>query len=35
MNIVGNNGIHFHLDAVQDIAGFSPTNVEKDIIFGF
>ena len=25
-----NNGIHFHLDAVQDIAGFSMTNIEKE-----
>jgi len=29
MSIVGKNGIHFHLDAVQDIGGFSLTNVEK------
>ena len=29
MSSVGNNGIHFHLDEVQDIVGFSPINVEK------
>ncbi len=33
MSIMGNNGIHFHFDAVQDIAGFSPTNVEKGHYF--
>lgn len=33
MSIMGNNGIHFHFDAVQDIAGFSLTNVEKGHYF--
>lgn len=33
MDIVGKSGIHFHLDAVQDIAGFSLTNVEKGNYF--
>jgi len=33
MSIVRNNGIRFHLDMVQDIAGFSPTNVEKGHYF--
>jgi len=33
MSIIGNNGIHFHLDAVQDIGGFSLTNVKKDNYF--
>jgi len=28
-----NSGIHFHLDAVQDIGGFSLTNVEKGHYF--
>ena len=29
MSIIEKNGIHFHLDAVQDIGGFSLANVEK------
>ena len=33
MSIVGKNGIHFHLDTVQDIGGFSLTNVEKGNYF--
>jgi len=33
MSIVGKNRIHFHLDAVQDIGGFSLTNVEKGHYF--
>lgn len=35
MSIMGNNGIHFHLDKAQDIDvdGFSPTNVEKGHYF--
>mgnify|MGYP001617771331 CR=1 FL=1 len=33
MGNVENNGTHFHLDAVQDIGGFSVTNVEKDHYF--
>ena len=30
MDIVGESRIHFHLAAVQDIAGFSMTNIEKE-----
>jgi len=33
MSIAGKNGIHFHLDAVQDIAGFAPVNVKKGNYF--
>ncbi|MFC1941201.1 hypothetical protein ACFLWL_02180 [Chloroflexota bacterium] len=33
MSSVGKNGIHFHLDVVQDIGGFSLTNVEKGHYF--
>jgi len=33
MRIMGKNGIHFHLDTVQDIGGFSLTNVKKDNYF--
>ena len=33
MSSMGNNVTHFHLDAVQDIGGFSLTNVKKDNYF--
>ncbi len=33
MSIAKKNGIHFHLNAVQDIGGFAPTNVEKGHYF--
>ncbi len=33
MSIVEKNGIHFHLDTVQDIGGFSLTNVKKGNYF--
>jgi hypothetical protein len=33
MNTLGKNQIHFHLNKVQDIAGFTPTNVEKGNYF--
>jgi hypothetical protein len=33
MDIIGNGGIHFHLEAVQDIGGFSLINVEKEHYF--
>jgi len=33
MGIVRKNGVHFHLDAVQDVGGFSLINVEKGHYF--
>lgn len=33
MNIIENQGIHFHLNEVEDIAGFTPINVEKGNYF--
>ncbi len=33
MNVMGKGAIHFHFDAVQDIAGFSPVNVKEGNYF--